>query len=140
MKTIRNNLVKREKLFVWIILLSLVPVLVLLAGSPAFGASASGQVKTGLTADPGGSYLAVIDGSVQFDGSSSYDPKSASLIYAWDFGDGTTGTGAMPVHSYTTIGIFDVCLTVNNGMQDSEAVCTNIMVFNPSMGVIATGR
>ena len=139
MKTIRNNPVKRVNLFIWIVLLSLVPILVLLASSPALGASASGQGMAGLTADPGGSYLAVVDGTVQFDGSGSFDPESAPLTYAWDFGDGATGTGAMPNHRYTTIGLFDVCLTVNNGSQDSEPICTDIMVFDPSMGAISLG-
>ena len=139
MKTARNIPVKRARPFVWIILLSLVPVLVLLASSPTLGASASGQRKTELTADPGGSYLAVVDGTVQFDGSGSFDPESAPLTYAWDFGDGTTGTGVMPKHRYTTTGLFDVCLTVNNGSQDSEPICTGIMVFDPSISVIPLG-
>ena len=136
MKTIRNNPVKRVNLFIWIVLLSLVPILVLLASSPALGASASGQGMAGLTADPGGSYLAVVDGTVQFDGSGSFDPESAPLTYAWDFGDGATGAGATPIHRYSSIGIFDVCLTVNNGSQDSEPICTDIMVFDPSMNGI----
>ena len=140
MKTIRNPPVKRVNLFVWIVLLSLVPVLALLAYAPAVGASASGQGKVELTADPGGSYLAVVNGSVQFDGSASFDPASAPLTYVWDFGDGTTGTGATPTHRYTSIGFFDVCLIVNNGTQDSEPICTDIMVFDPSLGVIAISR
>ena len=140
MKTIRNTPVNRAKLFVWIVLLSLVPVLVLLASSPILGASASSQGKAELTADPGGSYLAVVDGTVQFDGSGSFDPESAPLTYAWDFGDGTTAVGGTPNHSYTTIGFFDVCLTVSNGTQESEPVCTEIMVFDPSMGFMDVGR
>ena len=136
MKTNRNYLVKSARLFGWIILLPLVLILALLAYSPIVSASASGQGKVELTADPGGSYLAVVNGSVQFDGSGSFDPESAPLTYAWDFGDGATGAGVMPKHSYTTIGFFDVCLTVNNGSQDSEPICTDIMVFDPSMNGI----
>lgn len=139
MKTARHTPVKRARLFVWIILLSLVPVLVLLASSPTRGAAAAGQGKTELTADPGGSYLAVVGGMVQFDGSESFDPESAPLTYAWDFGDGTTGIGAMPKHRYTTVGLFIVCLTVNNGSQDSEPTCTDLMVFNPSNSAIPLG-
>ena len=137
MKTNRNNFVKSARLFGWIIPLPLVLILALLVYSPAIGASVSGQGKVELTADPGGSYLAVVNGSVQFDGSGSFDPQSAPLTYAWDFGDGATGTGVMPKHSYTTIGMFDVCLTVNNGSQDSELICTDIIVFDPSMSGIA---
>jgi hypothetical protein len=139
MKTTKNTPMKRARLFVWIILLPLVLIMALLAYSPGIGASPSQQGKVELTADPGGSYLAVVNGSVQFDGSGSFDPESAPLTYAWDFGDGATGTGAMPNHRYTTIGLFDVCLTVNNGSQDSEPICTDIMVFDPSMGAISLG-
>jgi hypothetical protein len=139
MKTASKTPMERVRLFGWIIL-PLVLVSVLLTNSFAYRASASGEGKVELTADPGGSYLAVVDGSVQFDGSGSYDPESAPLTYAWDFGDGTTGTGARPTHRYTSIGFFDVCLIVNNGMQDSEPICTDIMVFDPSMGVIAISR
>jgi len=32
--------------------------------------------------------------------------------YSWDFGDGVTGTGARPSHTYSTAGRFDVSLTV----------------------------
>jgi len=130
---------ERVRLFGWI-MLPLVLVSVLLTSAFAHRASASGQEKVELTADPGGSYLAVVDGSVQFDGSGSFDPESAPLTYAWDFGDGTTGTGATPTHRYTTIGIFDVCLTVNNGSQDTEPICTDILVFDPSMSGIAISR
>ena len=140
MKTNRNNFVKSARLFGWIILLPLVLILALLAYSPIVSASASGQGKVELTADPGGSYLAVVNGSVQFDGSGSFDPESAPLTYAWDFGDGDTGTGATPTHRYSTIGIFDVCLTVNNGAQDSESVCTDTLVYDPSMSGIAISR
>jgi len=139
MKTTSNTPMERVRLFGWI-MLPLVLVSVLLTGSFAYRASASGQEKVELTADPGGSYLAVVGGTVQFDGSASFDPDSAPLTYAWDFGDGTTGTGVMPKHSYNTIGFFDVCLTVNNGSQDSEPICTDIMVFDPSAGSFAIGH
>jgi PGF-pre-PGF domain-containing protein len=34
--------------------------------------------------------------------------------YAWEFGDGSTGTGANPTHTYTSVGTYTVNLTVNN--------------------------
>jgi hypothetical protein len=136
MKTIRNTPMKRARFFGWIIL-PLVLVSVLLASSFAYRASAARQEKVELTADPGGSYLAVVNGTVRLDGSGSFDPESAPLTYAWDFGDGASGVGALPTHTYTTIGFFDICLTVNNGFQVSQPVCTDIMVFDPSMSGIA---
>lgn len=45
----------------------------------------------------------------------------AGLTYTWDFGDGNTGTGAQPSHTYTTEGSFNVVLTAVNA-QGCEAV------------------
>jgi PKD repeat protein len=38
--------------------------------------------------------------------------------YAWDYGDGTTGTGATAAHTYTLAGKFPVTLTVTDGSFD----------------------
>ena len=34
--------------------------------------------------------------------------------WVWDFGDGTTGTGAKPDHAYHALGVYDVTLTASN--------------------------
>jgi len=48
---------------------------------------------------------------VQFDGSLSTNGSN----YAWDFGDGNTGTGINPIHIYSTPGLqYKVKLTVTN--------------------------
>lgn len=44
------------------------------------------------------------------------------LTYTWDFGDGTTGTGVTPQHSYTQSGTFDVRLIVQNDVGQAETV------------------
>lgn len=40
--------------------------------------------------------------TVSFDGTGSYDFDKDPLTYKWDFGDGTTGTGATVSHTYAT--------------------------------------
>jgi len=68
-----------------------------------------------------GFYEGIEDEPVTFDGSGSYDPDGDSLTYSWDFGDGSTGTGVSPSHTYTAGGEYTVTLVVNDGRADSES-------------------
>lgn len=58
---------------------------------------------------------------VTFDGTKSVDVNGDALTYAWDFGDGTTGTGATANHTYTSEGSYHVTLTVSDGELSSTA-------------------
>lgn len=53
--------------------------------------------------------------SVSFSGSQSSDPDGDYLSLVWDFGDGTSGTGASVGHAYTSAGSFTCTLTVYDG-------------------------
>jgi len=90
------------------------------------------------TADPNGPYLFPLEAG-PFDGTASFDPDGDPLTYAWDFGDGNTGTGATPSHTYAEAEIYDVCLTVNDGTVDSEPVCTIAVIYDPSAGFVTGG-
>jgi len=91
-------------------------------------------------ADPNGPYLGAVDPAViTFDGRGSSDPDGDPLTYEWTFGDGNVGTGDMPMHSYATPGIYDVCLTVNDGYVDSEPACTLAVVYDPAGGFVTGG-
>jgi len=96
----------------------------------------SGGTNDPPVADPGGPYQGIVNTDIQFDGSGSYDPDGDPITYAWDFDDGTTGTGATPVHAYAAPGIYDVCLTVNDGLVDSDPACTTAVVVDPSAGFV----
>ncbi|MDH3805090.1 MAG: PKD domain-containing protein, partial [Gammaproteobacteria bacterium] len=50
------------------------------------------------------------------------------VSYAWDFGDGSTGSGVNPTHIYSTAGTFAVSLTVtdNDGATDSASTTADI--------------
>ncbi len=65
--------------------------------------------------------------NVDFDGSSS---TGSNLTYAWDFGDGTTGTGVTPTHTYTTGGTFNIELTVTNtcGSDDTTKIANSVSI------------
>lgn len=51
---------------------------------------------------------------ITFDASASHDPDGSITSYAWDFGDGTKGTGIIIDHSYDTAGEHLVKLTVTD--------------------------
>ncbi len=51
---------------------------------------------------------------VAFNGSASYDPDGSIESYAWDFGDGSSASGAVVTHSYATHGVYDVTLVVTD--------------------------
>jgi len=68
-----------------------------------------------LAANPGGPYRALPGDQVRFDGRQTVNPDGGLLDFAWDFGDGATGTGPTPVHAYAAEGEYLVSLTVIGG-------------------------
>src|SRR5207245_7934450 len=50
--------------------------------------------------------------SVTFDASTSTDPDGSIASYAWDFGDGSSGTGVQASHVFAAKGTFGIRLTV----------------------------
>ncbi|HUC41283.1 MAG TPA: PKD domain-containing protein, partial [Gemmatimonadales bacterium] len=75
------------------------------------------------TARPGGPYAA--EASVTFNGSASSDPdNNVPLTYAWNFGDGSTGTGVAPTHSYAANGSYTVTLVVTDALGLASAPAT----------------
>ena len=96
---------------------------------------ARGQIsvqKTKLDRAPlahaGGPYTAFVGDPVSLNGSASADPDGDPITFAWTYGDGSTGSGANPVHSYTTAGVFGVALTVTDGTLYSVATTTTTVV------------
>ena len=85
----------------------------------------------------GGPYLVAVGQDVTFDGSGSSDPDGDALSESW-----TAGGGTIVGNVYTAgseAGIFDVCLTVNDGSVDSESDCTMLVVYDPSGGFVTGG-
>jgi PKD repeat protein len=51
---------------------------------------------------------------ITFSAATSFDPDGSIASYAWNFGDGTTGSGVSATKSYATAGTFTVTLTVTD--------------------------
>ncbi|OGS57111.1 MAG: hypothetical protein A3K60_04540 [Euryarchaeota archaeon RBG_19FT_COMBO_56_21] len=66
--------------------------------------------------------------TVHADGSTSYSPNGMIVSYVWDFGDGSTATGMTADHTYSSIGLFPITLTVtdNIGLQDTAQFWVHI--------------
>ena len=69
---------------------------------------------------------------VAFSGSGSSDPDGTISSYAWQFGDGTTGVGATPSHTYTTSGTYSAILTVTDNGGLTNAATRTISVTAPA--------
>lgn len=87
----------------------------------------------------GGPYTSLEGASVTLDASASTDPDGDALEYAWDFGDGTTGTGATPTHTYADNGNYRVTLTVTDPYGAESVATTSVVVINVAPQVAAFG-
>lgn len=70
----------------------------------------------------------VADLRVTADGSGSADPDGTVASYAWDFGDGTTGSGATATHDYASAGTYTVTLTVadDRGITATQSAAVTV--------------
>ncbi|WP_312674309.1 PKD domain-containing protein [Microbacterium sp.] len=99
-----------------------------------YGLSAA-QVKThysvgnGSTA-PVAAFTATVKGvDAAFDASTSVPPGSTTISdYRWDFGDGSTGTGKTPAHTYAKPGTYAVKLTVTDSQSLMGSVTKSVVV------------
>ena len=63
-----------------------------------------------------------------FDATGSTDPEGPVASYAWDFGDGTTGTGATPTRTYAADGTYTVRLTVTDAAGATDTTSSSVTV------------
>jgi DNA/RNA endonuclease G (NUC1)/PKD repeat protein len=77
-----------------------------------------------------GPYTGLEGSPVTLSAAGSSDPDGDVLTYAWDFGDGSTGTGASPQHTYADNGTYVVTLTVSDPAGAEATATTSVTVFN----------
>ncbi len=65
----------------------------------------------------------IVNETVTFNASESYDPDGYIVSYVWDFGDAETGKGKIVEHIYVEDGTFTIKLTVtdNDGLKGSDS-------------------
>ena len=78
--------------------------------------------------------------SCTFDAAGSSDPDGVITSYDWDFGDGQTGTGVSPQHSYGTPGSYNVTLTVTDDDGDTDSITHPVVTVAPHIEAVATNK
>ena len=66
--------------------------------------------------------------TVTFDASASFDPDGDPLTFAWDFGDGTRGTGPIVTNQYPA-GLYKAGLTVTDS-EGGESIVRGIRIVS----------
>jgi len=74
---------------------------------------------------------------IDFD-SHAYDSDGSIVSVAWDFGDGSTGSGITTSHQYTNVGTYLVCATVTDDDANPTICCSNVEVSNALPGCTFT--
>jgi subtilisin family serine protease len=85
------------------------------------------------TANAGGPYSGTVNQAVTFNGSSSIDSDGSIVTYAWQFGDGVTGSGITANHTYTSPGTYTVTLTVTDN-KGATATATTTATISAASG------
>lgn len=92
-------------------------------------AAVTGVPNQAPMANAGGPYTGSHNIPVVFDGSGSSDPDGDTLTYSWDFGDGSSGNGVSPSHTYVADGSYTMTLTVSDGYL-SNMQTTSVDIIN----------
>ncbi|HEY4662928.1 MAG TPA: PKD domain-containing protein [Candidatus Humimicrobiaceae bacterium] len=79
------------------------------------------QPNSNPVANPAGPYQGTVNEAITFNGSASTDSDGSITEYIWDFGDGSSGSTANPVHTYASSGVYTVKLTVKDNKNAQSA-------------------
>jgi PKD repeat protein len=81
---------------------------------------------------PTAAFTSSADGlTVSVDGGDSSDADGAVAAYAWEFGDGTSGSGATASHTYVAAGTYPVTLRVTDDEGATGTVTHDVTVSAP---------
>jgi PKD repeat protein len=107
----------------------------------AHGLMPDPNVVTVTVSSPAGNSAPVAVGSVScasnvctFDGRASTDEDTSTLTYSWNFGNGRTGSGALPTFTYTAPGTFTPTLTVRDEYGLTSTVALSPLTITEPAG------
>ncbi|HTP11094.1 MAG TPA: PKD domain-containing protein, partial [Anaerolineae bacterium] len=63
--------------------------------------------------------------------------SGSNVAYAWNFGDGATGSGATSAHTYATIGTYTATVTATNSVNQQVAATVVTVIDRPISGLTA---
>jgi len=69
--------------------------------------------------------------TVSVNAGASYDPDGPIASYAWDFGDGSSGSGVTTAHTYTVEGTYTITLTVTDSDGLTGTASTDVVARAP---------
>ncbi|WP_375238594.1 PKD domain-containing protein, partial [Aurantibacter sp.] len=74
--------------------------------------------------------------TITFNGSGTFSTSGTGATYLWDFGDGNTATGQTVMHTYATVGIYDVNLTITdaNSCNSTNRIILQAIVGSSTVG------
>ncbi len=111
------------------------------------GGEATFPVRTGMIANGGATGGGIDKPAADFfaDKTSIAEETAAQFHYSggggtptsifWDFGDGNTGTGEDPLHTYAVSGAYDVTVTATNSAGSDEVTKTSYIIVLPSSSI-----
>jgi len=79
-------------------------------------------------ASAGEPYHGLVNETILFNGSKSYDPDGFLTAWSWAFGDHTNGTGITAQHAYSTPGIYIITLTVKDNQGVTHTDTTRCLI------------
>ena len=96
------------------------------ASSPVFIAASSNQPPVAsFTVSPSSGTTGT---PFTFDASASYDPDGSIVGYEWEYGDGSSGSGASSQHTYTSSDTYTIRLTVTDNGGASDTTTRSVTV------------
>jgi PKD repeat protein len=81
-------------------------------------------------ADSNGPYSGMVNQSITFDASGSYDSDGTIQNFTWNFGDGTKSYEKTTLHAYSEMGTYTVKLLVVDNDGLSNEATTTAFIFN----------